>query len=326
MPRKRAPGEGSVYRRKDGYWVGAVTVGYGPTGNQRRVVVYGKTRQEAARKLAEKVALLNAGRLPAPEAISVREWAEGWLRRKAAEVRPKTLESYRYHLHRVFPSLADPRAPDRVGRMRLQAVQPLHIRALLDELQTRLPPSGLRTARWLLGTVFEEAVRLEVIPRNPVTPVRVRTRGRDPKAARILQPEEARALLEALDAQPSPLALALRLMLACGLRRGEALALRWEDVDLDRGELHVRRAWTRVGSRGQLSEPKTPTSYRRVPVPAATLDRLRAYRDALVDRGFSPEEILHFYLFPSRKGFLQPAHPDAPDHLLRRLCRARGLP
>jgi hypothetical protein len=61
MGRRRGRGEGSVYRRKDGLWVGAITVGYTPTGRQKRLVVYGKTRQEAAAKLAEKLALYHWG-------------------------------------------------------------------------------------------------------------------------------------------------------------------------------------------------------------------------------------------------------------------------
>ncbi|MBW6396157.1 tyrosine-type recombinase/integrase [Thermus sp. SYSU G05001] len=327
--RKRAPGEGSVYQRKsDGLWVGAVTVGYDVRGNQRRIVVYGKTRQEAARKLAEKVAALNRGMLPAPEAITVRDWAQDWLRRKGEEVKAKTLEHYRYELSRALPSLKDPGAYDRLGRMRLQAVQPLHVRQHLDALRQVLTPYALKTARWLLHTLFEEAVRLELIPRNPVAPVRLQLRRREQeeKAARILQPDEARALLEALDAHPSPLALSLRLMLACGLRRGEALALTWGDIDFEHGLLHVRRNWTKVGTKGEWSEPKTVSSRRSVPIPHATLERLRAYREALVEKGIPEESLRDMFLFPSRRSPSRPVEPDAPNHLLRRICRAKGLP
>jgi integrase len=60
MGRRRGRGEGSIYRRKGGLWVGAITVGYTPTGRQRRLVVYGKTRPV---KLAEKLALYHWGAL-----------------------------------------------------------------------------------------------------------------------------------------------------------------------------------------------------------------------------------------------------------------------
>ncbi len=71
--KRRGHGEGSIYQRRDGFWVGAITVGYTPTGAQKRVVIYGRTRQEAAAKLAELAAQHHKGLLPSPEAITVRE-------------------------------------------------------------------------------------------------------------------------------------------------------------------------------------------------------------------------------------------------------------
>ncbi|APD09723.1 tyrosine-type recombinase/integrase [Thermus brockianus] len=320
MARKRPPGEGSIYQRKDGLWVGAITVGYTPRGNPRRKVVYGRTRQEVARKLAELQVLHHRGLLAEPAQITVRDWAEDWLKRKAAEVRPRTLESYRYHLAKAIPSLRDPTAYDRFGRMRLQSVQPLHVRRHLDGL--RLTPHAMKNIRWLLHAVFEDAVRMELIHRNPVAPVKVKGPPRK-SPGRTLEPDEARRLLAALDEHPSPLAIALRLMLTCGLRRGEALGLRWEDVDLEEGVLHVRRAWAKVGGKGVVSEPKTSSGYRAVPIPPTTLERLRAYRESV--QGLSEEEARRSWLFPGRDPS-QPVHPDAPDHFLRRLLARLGLP
>jgi integrase len=178
--------------------------------------------------------------------------------------------------------------------------------------------------RWLLHAAFEEAVAYEVIHRNPVAAVKLK-RGRSrEKPARVLQPEEVRRLLEALDVLRTPLALALRLMLACGLRRGEALALTWEDVDLERGLVHVRRSWGKLGGKGVFSEPKTAGSRRTVPVPNPTLERLRAYWEK-VARGFGEEEARRLFLFPG-KDPNRPVDPDAPNHLLARVCRRTGLP
>ncbi|MFX5161770.1 tyrosine-type recombinase/integrase, partial [Acinetobacter baumannii] len=82
------------------------------------------------------------------------------------------------------------------------------------------------------------------------------------------------ALLSALDDHKDPrTALALRLMLACGLRRGEALGLQWQDLDLEAGTLTVTRAWARGGGSGRVTLPKTAMSARTVPIPHATLER-----------------------------------------------------
>lgn len=107
MPRtgKRPPGEGSIYQRKDGRWVGAITIGYNERGNPKRVQVYGRTRAEVARKLAELQARHHRGLLPEPTRLTVADWAKQWLEMKAKEVRPSTLNSYRYELTRLLPSL-----------------------------------------------------------------------------------------------------------------------------------------------------------------------------------------------------------------------------
>ncbi|GAA6747502.1 tyrosine-type recombinase/integrase [Thermus brockianus] len=324
MPRtgKRPPGEGSIYQRKDGRWVGAITIGYNERGNPKRVQVYGRTRAEVARKLAELQARHHRGLLPEPTRLTVADWAKQWLEMKAKEVRPSTLNSYRYELTRLLPSLKNPSAHDPLGRMRLQAVQPLHVRRFLTELQGQATSRTVRLARTLLFSLFEDALRLEMIVRNPVAPVRLKLPPKRPPG-RTLQPEEARALLAALDEGGTPIALALRLMLTCGLRRGEAMGLQWGDVDLERGVLHVRRAWIKVNGKGQLSEPKTPGSYRTVPIPPTTLERLRAYRATL--EGLSEAEARGMWLFPGRDPST-PAHPDAPDHYLRRVLARLGLP
>jgi integrase len=318
----RSPGEGSIYQRKDGWWVVAVTVGYTQSGNPKRKVAYARTREEALRKMAELQYLHHKGLLANAEAVTVRDWVAGWLERKAKEVRPRTLEGYRFELRRAIPSLADPNTPDPFGSMNLQRVQPLHVRRLLDGL--KVSDRSLKMVRWLLHAAFEEAVAYEVIHRNPVAAVKLR-RGRSrEKPARVLQPEEVRRLLEALDALRTPLALALRLMLACGLRRGEALALTWEDVDLERGLIHVRRSWGKLGGKGVFSEPKTLGSRRTVPVPNPTLERLRAYWEKVAE-GFGEEEARRLFLFPGRDPN-RPVDPDAPNHLLARVCRRAGLP
>ncbi|BCP97775.1 hypothetical protein TthHB5008_08760 [Thermus thermophilus] len=158
MPR-RGRGEGTIVRRPDGRWMGQIMVGYGPDGKPRRLTVYGKTRQEVAAKLAELAAQRHKGLLPEPTETSLREWASRWLERKGREVRPKTLTLYRDELAYAIPSLKDPRAPDPLGRMRLQEVKPAHVRAVLDALTERgLSVRTVKKVRERLHALFEEAL------------------------------------------------------------------------------------------------------------------------------------------------------------------------
>ncbi|MCS7219639.1 MAG: site-specific integrase, partial [Thermus sp.] len=123
-------------------------------------------------------------------------------------------------------------------------------------------------------------------------------------------PQEVLRLLEVADgARSREMALLLRLLLETGLRRGEALALQWRDVDLERGELRVWRSWTKVNGKGDFTQPKTRTARRVVPLPHSLLLRL-------------PQEVLEeAFLFGGNKPF----DPDAFNHYLRRLAQRAGL-
>ncbi|MGC8904931.1 tyrosine-type recombinase/integrase [Thermus sp.] len=323
---RRGNGEGTIVRRPDGRWMGQIVVGYGPDGKPKRLTVYGKTRQEVAGRLADLAAQRHKGLLPDPTETTLREWASRWLERKAREVRPRTLALYRHELAYALPSLRDPQAPDPLGGMRLQEVKPAHIRAALDALTERgLSIRTVKKVRERLNALFEEALSLEVVARNPVAPVKIRAPRDLPRegAGRTLEPEEVGALLEGLDRYPDPrLALALRLMLACGLRRGEALGLRWEDVDLEGGLLHVRRSWSMEGAKPALTGPKTGRE-RAVPIPHATLLRLREYRGWW--EGFFAG-VPTPWVFPGTGDPSRPLDPNTPNHALRRIAKRLGLP
>ena len=328
MPR-RGRGEGTIVRRPDGRWMGQIMVGYGPDGKPKRLTVYGKTRQEVAAKLADLAAQRHKGLLPEPTETSLREWASRWLEGKAQEVRPRTLDLYLQDLGHAIPSLKDPKAPDPFGSLRLQAVQPSHIRGVLEGLKKRYSLRTVRAVRQRLHQVFEEALALEIIARNPVAPVNVRApkgEGQE-KAARALEPHEVAAFLKALDHHKDPrTALALRLCLACGLRRGEVLGLKWEDLDIEAGTLTVHRAWTENGKGLLLTAPKTAKSRRTVPIPHQTLQRVKAYREMWLSQGFSPEELRDKWLFPSLEDEARPIHPHSLNKALERIRKSLGLP
>ncbi len=321
---RRGKGAGTVYRHKaSGRWCAELHVGFDPdTGKPKRITAYFPTRKEAEAWLADQVARYHKGLLTDPKEITVRQWALSWLERKAQEVSPRSLNLYRQELAYALPSLKDPSRPDPLGTMRLQAVQPAHIRGILDALAGRLSIRTLRKVRQRLFQIFEEALNLEVVHRNPVAPVKVKAPSRMEKVGRTLEEWEVQALLEALDTHPDPrTALALRLCLACGLRRGEALGLQWRDLDLKERVLHVRRVWTHDGEKATLSLPKTQTSNRTVPIPQATFQRLLAYRDWWREKlgQYPPPD---WWVFPGNTGD-RPLDLNALNHTLR---ADRGTP
>lgn len=145
---RRANGEGSIYRRADGRWAAAHYV-LQPDGGRTRRAVYGKTRKEVADRLAELVRKTGAGIPLAVESWTVERYADYWLTQVVApRLRPATLSSYRETLRlHVLPTL---------GRVRLQALTPAHVRRLLAERSAAgLGPRSVQivhsTLRTLLG-------------------------------------------------------------------------------------------------------------------------------------------------------------------------------
>ena len=192
-------------------------------------------------------------------------------------VRPSTVASYSSVTRRhIIPGL---------GHHRLDKLTAVHIRAFLREKSTQTSPRtkrplSSRTLQYLhavLRLALEQARREDLVARNVAGLVA------GPKVQRNeIQPltpaEAAQLFAAAAEDRLSPLWL---LVTALGLRRGEALALRWEDVDLDRGHLHVRATLQRLdGALVRADMPKTKSSRRALPLPEVVVEALRAHRAA----------------------------------------------
>ena len=321
--KRRGKGGGSVfYHEGKGKWVAQLTWVDPATGRKLKREKHCATRKEAEQALAQMVAEQARGLLMDPSRLTTRDFALEYLRRLEREgLRPNSIRLAQGELAYALPSLKDPKAHDPLGRMRLQEVKPVHVRAAVDRvIEAGYAPRTVARVLMRLKALFREALRLELVARNPAEAIQVRL-PKGEKAARALEPEEVARLLEAAEASRSrDMALLLRLMLETGLRRGEALALQWGDVDLERGEVRVWRAWAKVGSKGAFTPLKTPTAKRVVPLPLGLLRRLKARKEELLER-LNPEEVDGLHLV----GGVKPVDPDAFNHYLRRLAEKAGL-
>jgi integrase len=261
---KRANREGSVYQRvKDSRWVAVVA---SPGGKRR--AFYGVTQAEAVDKKNAALRSLREGLPLGPERLTVGQHVERWLTESVQpSVRPKTFHSYRQiaRLH-LLPGL---------GRIRLGRLTPQDVQNFLNAKSA----SGLsaRTVGYchaVLRQTLGEAERWGIVPRNVaklVTPPRVSHQPVTP-----FTPEEARAFIKAV--QRDRFEALFVTTLACGLRQGEVLALRWKDVDLEVGEIHVKATLQRFDGQWAFPEPKSKQSRRRIPLPATAGNALRAHR------------------------------------------------
>lgn len=262
--KQRGHNEGSIYQRQDGRWVAAVTID--ATG--KRKSFYGTTRKGVAQKLTDALKQQQQGLPVAFERQTVAQFLDRWL---ADEVKPnrqpKTYQSYadtvRVHI-----------TPD-LGRHQVAKLTPQHVQALLATKQASgLSPRSVAYVPTVLRIALNRALKWGVVARNVAALVDPPTVER--VEVRPLTPDQARRLLDA--AQGDRLEALYTVALALGLRLGEALGLRWEDIDLDARELRVRVALQRIDGKLQLKEPKTAKSRRTVTMPTATVAAIRGHR------------------------------------------------
>ncbi|MFE0733110.1 tyrosine-type recombinase/integrase [Streptomyces antibioticus] len=293
--RVRANGDGTVYQRKDGRWEAAGYV-LAPGNTRKRIRVYGTTRKEALAKLTEKIATSNRG-VPVPSAQgSVSAYLTYWLEAVAVhQLRENTHTRYTACVHRhLIPGL---------GKKKLAKLTAKDVRTWLNQLRTTcqccargidarrdqphccaagqcchtlLSPLTLAYIHSVLKSALEHAVREEEIPRNVARNVRTGTPR--PRRFEPLTAHEARQFLTAV--RGHRLHALFELALRTGLRKGELLGLRWEDIDLDTCTATVRRTLQRTAVGGLTSLPtKTRASERRIALPARCLQSLKLHRE-----------------------------------------------
>ncbi|KQS64336.1 tyrosine-type recombinase/integrase [Modestobacter sp. Leaf380] len=266
---KRANGEGSVYKRADGRW-GAALSYQDASGAMRRRMVYGATQAEARIKLRELRARIEAGVPVKDSTLTLAAWLDTWMTGSlpASDRRQATVDLYSHIARRhLLPTL---------GSKRIDKIRPTDVEMLVVmKRQEGLAQSTVRTIYTVLRAALDTAVRDGLLTTNPTAAIRrPPVRRRD---AAFLSVDDAQRLLEALAGERlEPL---FRLMLSTGLRRGEALGLHWEDVDLDRRQLRVRWTLTRTTAGLQLGEPKTKLSRRVVPLPQSLVNVLEAHSE-----------------------------------------------
>lgn len=183
-------------------------------------------------------------------------------------VRPSTYQSYAFHMnHYLKPAL---------GRRQLTELSPQDVQALMQEqLAAGLSPRTVQYMRAVLRSALNQALRWGMVTRNVATLVDP-PRSRRPKV-NPLTPVQARQLVQAIKGHQ--LETLITFALSLGLRKGEILGLRWNDLDLETGTLQVRHAIQKVNGTWQFVEPKTDQSRRTLHLPPITLAALRQHRE-----------------------------------------------
>ena len=266
---KRGNGEGSISRRKNGGWMAQYAV-YTSEGRKRKTI-YGKTRKEVADKLAKAVSDREDGLIFDAGTLTVEEYLERWLSDCVRDtVKASTYSSY--------GQLVNTHAVPALGRIRLKTLTATHVRSLLREkLDAGLSPRTVQYLRFVLRKALDQAVIDNLIPRNPVASVKSPQVRRD--EIKPLSPEQVRLFLQTTVEAGDKLEALYAVAIHLGLRQGELLALKWEDVDLEAGTLQVRRslAGSREGN-PVFTTPKTAKSRRQVRLTTGAAEALKRHR------------------------------------------------
>jgi integrase len=266
---KRGNGEGGISRRKDGLYMARYTVH--TAAGAKRKAVYGKTRKEAAEKLTKALADRDMGLVLEGENRSLAAFVDGWLDGTVkGSVKATTYESYERLIRcHIKPEL---------GRHKLKTLAPDHVQALYQrKLDSGLAPGTVRQIHSVLSRALDQAVKWGTVPRNvckATTPPKP-----DSEEIRPLDAEQARQLLRTAGGERFEALYVLAV--TAGLRIGELLALRWQDVDLDASGamLRVQRTKSTAKSGPVFTTPKNGKG-RSITLTRHAVEALKAHRAA----------------------------------------------
>ena len=297
MAKRRANGEGSIRKRKDGRWEGRYTTGRDTeTGKTIYKNVLGKTQAEVKEKLKQAITASQQLDVIRVKTYTLETWLNLWYETYSEpRLREKTKAYYRNYMdNHIIPGL---------GKIPLEKLTTIQIQKFYNDLQKNgrvqryqhieLRDKGLsvrvvRGIHTLLSNCLEQAVQERLILVNPAKGCKLPKPEK--KEMKILSQEKIGPYL--MEADKRGLLAAFYLELTTGLRRGELLALLWTDLDVDNRTISVTKQVNRINGKLVVSQPKTQNSIRTLAIPQQAVDLLVAEHQ---------KHPSNPYLFPSPK-------------------------
>lgn len=312
---------GSIIKRNGRYGYRA-DLGPDPsTGKRRQLSKQGfRTKREAETALGELLSGVLVGSVVSPKDLLLGDYLDEWMEGERQRLKVTTWESYRVAVERIRVN---------IGALRLQGLTPRHVKKLYTDLSRSggkagrsLAPKSVRNTHIVLRKALADAERLELIPRNPAAVVSPPTSDRPEQST-----WSAQDVQDFFAAVAEDRLKALWILLATtGMRRGEALGLRWKDLDLDNAELRIIQTLTTARHRPIIQTPKTKRSRRVLYLDRWTVAELKKHRRRQREEqlkagpGWHPDCDL---VFRTEDG--SPTHPDKITRRFRTLSKEAGL-
>lgn len=285
---KRGTGEGTVFKRPDGRWVGSVSLGFDQHGKRIRKVVYGKTQKEVNDKLDDLKQQRKQGAKSIVGKDTLAAYLTRWLDDVELNKEGKTHQEYEGAVRLYITPF--------IGSQQLTKLNGETLVSWQGKLARKgFTPNMRHRSIKVLRAALSKAVKLRIIPFNPCVSLD------KPKVTRKevtpLEPEECHKLFAAC--QKHRLGDVIILAAMTGLRKGELFAIEWSAVDLDEGVLMVRKTLQEL--RGlKLKEPKTTSGKRPISLDPVAVAALRSRLKKARDEGFDPDEVP--IVFPNTRG------------------------
>ena len=294
--------------RSDGRWEGRHIVGYDENGKAKQKSILAKTKAECVEKLKKlQEEYTEVASFKVKPDMRFGDWINYWYENHCKpSIRPTTQKGYEEWIYvHAIPGL---------GHIPLNKLTQADCQKFLNEMKangrkthrdTKGPEMAERSVRscyHVIRMALDRAIKDGLIKKNPILGVKLPPP--EQKEMKVLSKEEIQRFL--IQAKAEGMYELFLLELTTGLRRGEILALTWDDLNFETGELRISKQVTPVGGKNIISEPKTKAAFRTIILPPAMAALLREYR----------KEVSSSLMFPSR---IKPNQPIDPSYVRKRL-------
>ncbi len=282
---RRGNNEGSIFQRKDGSWIGQITIGYTDNGNPKRKSFYGKTRAEVALKMTTD---LNTIMKNGYKTISNEKFETlfmDWLLVfKRNTVQPRTFERIISNVRTNIIS--------EIGEFKLDEFSPQLIQRFINQLYMKgLSLDVIKKSKQIVSQFFEYAIDSGLANTNPTAKIKIQKRDKHIQKGekyKAIPTDVRQEFLNKLEQHEFLHPLCSAMMLA-GLRIGEALALTWRNIDFEQKLIDIKQAITvdtkidKLGNTTKrttvIADTKTACSVRVVPMPEKLFEILKKWRE-----------------------------------------------
>ena len=293
MNKKRKNGAGMLRKRSDGRWEARVVIGYDEKGLPitKNVTALEKAKCiEKLEKLKEEIGTVQRDNVKSD--MTFGEWVDFWYRQYCKmTIRPTTQATYENRIYNhIIPEIG--KIP--LSRLTQNDLQQFYARLkksgrlqYTDSLGEGLSDRMVRSCHGVCRTALDKAVQEALIRENPAIGCKL-----PPKKSRemqVLSPEEMQRFL--IQARYDGYFEILLLALTTGMRRGEIMALQWDDLNFNTGELNIRRQVYYVKGEMIISEPKTKSSVRTIILPKSVVNVLAELKKTVTSRWIFPSPI-----------------------------------